>query len=269
MSSQLMKPLRNAKKGFTLVELLVVIGIIAILMAILFPVFQTVREKARQAKCQANLHQIAVALKEFRADHGHYPPAPYWDSVNNKYAGGISDLYPDYIKEKDLFLCPDDRQIDGVEKQAKDRIYSSYNGWVADPGTSWDFETVDATRPDTDATVNGPKRTYNYYAFSEEGWDAFNDTDWPYVKPTLTLPAWLRNEKLRWRHYPALWNRSAPDNTIIVHCVHHRSHFKKDTDKMDAIVTIGGSAKMVNVSQMSHHDTSDAADVSQWVKQSD
>lgn len=259
-----MKPLRSTKKGFTLIELLVVIGIIVILMAILYPVFQSVREKARQTNCQSNLHQIAIALKEYRADHGKYPPAPIYDGT--RYIGGVSALYPDYIKEKALFICPDDRQIDGVEKTARDKLYSSYNGWVADASTDWDFEDVEGTRPDTGDAVTGPKRTYNYHCLSQEGWDVFNPTVWPYVTPTPTLPQWLRDEKLRWRHYPALWNRNAPDNTIIVHCTHHRSHFKKATDKMDAVVTVGGSAKMVNVSQMGHFET---GGVSQWVKQSD
>lgn len=60
--------------GFTLIELLVVIAIIAILAAILFPVFARAREKARQASCQSNLKQIAMAVIQYCDDHDGMGP---------------------------------------------------------------------------------------------------------------------------------------------------------------------------------------------------
>ncbi|GBC98297.1 hypothetical protein HRbin17_00799 [bacterium HR17] len=61
--------------GFTLIELLVVIAIIAILAAILFPVFSKVREKARQTMCLSNQKQIALAAAQYAQDYdGSYPP---------------------------------------------------------------------------------------------------------------------------------------------------------------------------------------------------
>jgi len=58
----------NRHRGFTLIELLVVIAIIAILAAILFPVFAKAREKARQASCASNLRQITMALRMYGQD---------------------------------------------------------------------------------------------------------------------------------------------------------------------------------------------------------
>ena len=55
--------------GFTLLEILVVIGLIATLSALIFPVFPLVREKARQSSCAANLHQIGQATAIYRADY--------------------------------------------------------------------------------------------------------------------------------------------------------------------------------------------------------
>jgi len=64
-------------KGFTLIELLVVIAIIAILAAILFPVFAKAREKARQTACLSNLKQIGLAFMMYAQDYDETLPVPY------------------------------------------------------------------------------------------------------------------------------------------------------------------------------------------------
>src|SRR3989441_8541141 len=66
---------RRDRCGFTLIELLVVIAIIAILAAILFPVFAHAREKARQTSCLSNLRQLATGMAMYAEDSdGLYPP---------------------------------------------------------------------------------------------------------------------------------------------------------------------------------------------------
>lgn len=66
--------LAKHRKGFTLVELLVVITVIAVLIALLLPAVQQAREAARRTQCLNHLHQVAVALHNFEAAHRHFPP---------------------------------------------------------------------------------------------------------------------------------------------------------------------------------------------------
>src|SRR5258706_1742533 len=104
------------RSGFTLIELLVVIAIIAILAAILFPVFATAREKARQASCQSNLKQLGLATMMYATDYdGTFPIAQYAIPVGVQYwfrqgSGGEYDktlglLYP-YMKNHQVQRCP-------------------------------------------------------------------------------------------------------------------------------------------------------------------
>ena len=87
--------------GFTLIELLVVIAIIAILAAILFPVFARAREKARQASCTSNLKQIGLAVNMYATDFDGYLP------FGGKY--DLDDVLPAYTKNTQIFRCPSDR----------------------------------------------------------------------------------------------------------------------------------------------------------------
>lgn len=68
--------------GFTIVELLTVLAIIAILMGILVPTLSFVRNTAREAKQEAQLVAIDMALMAFRGDHGNYPPSDGWDTLS-------------------------------------------------------------------------------------------------------------------------------------------------------------------------------------------
>lgn len=73
--------LSHLRRGFTLVELLLVIGIISILIGILLPVLSTARRSARDAKCKSNIRQVVIALHNYAADNkGKFPPNIYRDS---------------------------------------------------------------------------------------------------------------------------------------------------------------------------------------------
>ncbi len=95
-------------KGFTLIELLVVIAIIAILAAILFPVFAKVREKARQTSCASNLKQLGLGFTQYIEDYDEkYPTGGYQVFGLSFGDGWAGKIYP-YVKSTGVFKCPDD-----------------------------------------------------------------------------------------------------------------------------------------------------------------
>ncbi len=91
------------KSGFTLIELLVVIAIIAILAAILFPVFARAREKARQASCSSNLKQIALGMLMYAQDYDDTMLAGSgWQGQSVNWQLKIDP----YTKNKQIYTCP-------------------------------------------------------------------------------------------------------------------------------------------------------------------
>jgi prepilin-type N-terminal cleavage/methylation domain-containing protein/prepilin-type processing-associated H-X9-DG protein len=111
-------------RGFTLIELLVVIAIIAILAAIIFPVFAQAREKARQASCISNMRQIGSAMLMYLNDNDGVLPDPRWDdlqftpspphpaapgpSTMRPYArlGWLVAVWEPYVKHAGVWVCP-------------------------------------------------------------------------------------------------------------------------------------------------------------------
>ncbi|MCE9610776.1 MAG: type II secretion system GspH family protein [Chthoniobacter sp.] len=104
--------------GFTLTELLVVIAIIAVLVAILLPVFSVVRRSGDRTKCAANLRQIGAAIGNYTTDHEGYLPGPLWTWQSCWYDGEDFGSLPTALgpylslavgSEKaraDVFVCP-------------------------------------------------------------------------------------------------------------------------------------------------------------------
>lgn len=121
-----------ARQAFTLLELMVVIGIVAILAAILFPYISHVREEARRVECRSHLRQIGRALQEYANDNGRSLPEVRYDAVHHPHSyvafTGADDPHPfakesavepnditaslwllvrgGYIKDLSTFICP-------------------------------------------------------------------------------------------------------------------------------------------------------------------
>ncbi len=123
------------KRGFTLIELLVVIAIIAILAAILFPVFQKVRENARRASCASNEKQFVLGILQYVQDTDEAMPLTYKDlysfgpatvaynsGASAVNGGGVltgipAEIMP-YVKSSQVFDCPDDHAVAAGEISA-------------------------------------------------------------------------------------------------------------------------------------------------------
>ncbi len=139
------------RNGFTLIELLVVISIIAILAAMLFPVFARARESARKIQCLSNVKNIAMAVQIYLTDYDRLWPAEHRAEVNNGFvtlwskslplntcgADATSKMNPylkpavildEYIKNRDVWRCPSARS------EGSYSILNPYGGdwWAVD-----------------------------------------------------------------------------------------------------------------------------------------
>lgn len=117
---RLREPYRRS--GFTLIELLVVIAIIAILAAILFPVFARARENARRSSCQSNLKQIVLGVTQYTQDYDEKFPlysGARTTTVTTPY--GWADSLQPYLKSTQVYQCPSDTNppptVEPVEQQ--------------------------------------------------------------------------------------------------------------------------------------------------------
>lgn len=257
-----------AGRGFTLIEILIVLVIISILMALMFPAFKRAQEGAAQASCATNLKEIFMAVSQYKDDEKAYPASlavllpqtegsaaqtlrrlnmgtgpAYINGANNitpalspseqaKYLCG-ADTCPNprgagYLKATSSLLCPDDDK--------EDQLRSSYG----DVSTS-------LTTPYPDAAGNEgyylSRAMWNFWGYNDQG-RAYNDSAAAAAANTgsgtpTTYPLLVdinrgysvRDNRVR----NSLSNRFAPANTIITHCVFHRTQTAEDITTPDQL----------------------------------
>jgi prepilin-type N-terminal cleavage/methylation domain-containing protein/prepilin-type processing-associated H-X9-DG protein len=124
---------QRKNRGFTLIELLVVIAIIAILAAILFPVFAQAREAARKSSCASNLKQLTLGGTMYAQDHDE--KFVDYNVIMSGYLWNVA--FESYLKNKEVHLCPNAKQSAGGWGSAKNAWAGfqytgsyAYNGWL-------------------------------------------------------------------------------------------------------------------------------------------
>lgn len=94
-------------RGFTLVEMLIVISIITLLAVLLLPVFTLAKEKGRRASCVSNLRQLGMAMLQYSQDADERLPCGVAQSTGCSGVGWAGNIYP-YVKNPQLYACPND-----------------------------------------------------------------------------------------------------------------------------------------------------------------
>jgi prepilin-type N-terminal cleavage/methylation domain-containing protein/prepilin-type processing-associated H-X9-DG protein len=157
------------RSGFTLIELLVVIAIIGILIALLLPAVQKIREAAARLQCQNNLHQLGLAAHNFESANGYLPPGSADRPPNSSSEGSIAALLLPYMEQANLYnlfnfnfdvnssainnpariqevksyLCPSDPSVGGINYGSG--LYGRLN-YFGNIGTTADTRSTETRR---------------------------------------------------------------------------------------------------------------------------
>ena len=183
----------KSKHGFTLIELLVVIAIIAILAAILFPVFAQAREKARAISCASNMKQLGLAFMQYQQDNDEQNPAPYYFIFNpptmGAQGGWGGGIYP-YVKSTGVFACPDDGSTGANVIGPYNKVISYAFNANLYSGREWDTYFSGAGSFGNIAKYNSPSNTVELFEVAASYSTGVGDTPgWELPGEDITSPA--------------------------------------------------------------------------------
>ena len=112
---------RKVYAGFTLVELLVVIGIIALLIAILMPALNSARAQAKSVTSLSNLRQLGIGLVQYRVENKGYYPLAAWPSLADRARTRWADAIYPYMKNTEVYMSP---QLDEPERARMNKPFN-------------------------------------------------------------------------------------------------------------------------------------------------
>jgi prepilin-type N-terminal cleavage/methylation domain-containing protein/prepilin-type processing-associated H-X9-DG protein len=177
----------TTRRGFTLIEVLVVMAIIGILVAITFPMFFTAREAARRRVCMNNLRQVGMAIQMYAGDHGGWtPPVPRGeagramydvmcvldgdDEVKSRFGIDytVADVLMDYTGDRSIFRCPSYAPSEMYDKCVREQYVYTAAGCSINWGHREDPHYGDPSRAwlacDVRGEVWGTNHTFRNWA---------------------------------------------------------------------------------------------------------
>ncbi len=118
---------RSLRDGFTLVEMLVVITIIAVLAALLFPALKGGSNQALRMSCENNMHQLSIFIVQYARDNDVYPDSTKWTGTASVEDGPLAR----YVKDPKIYVCPSDVDLKQALKRGVKTRRTSYavNAW--------------------------------------------------------------------------------------------------------------------------------------------
>lgn len=130
----------SASAGFTLLELLTVVFIIAILMTIFFSLYGVIRDKAEDSTCTANLRTLRVSFEAYLQDNHRWPqpPGEGWEDEDKMWEFWVTELEP-YDGRQKYWVCPTDRRY-FLQSRSLEDLPDYYGSYIPTP-----FDAAEAT----------------------------------------------------------------------------------------------------------------------------
>lgn len=244
--------------GFTIIELLTVIAIIAVLAAFLFPVISSSKENAKKTQCMSNMNQIWVGLKGFQQNEGRYPdficgPANPGGgdikTVSGVVNGKAVSLYPEYIKAVQVLVCPLSVR-NGLRKEflsymtVDDPLFDRVSGFrgVGDLSTGKAYQVYPFSNYDMQVPRNvAAQYEVHYSNVWQDPPKGTTNAEW--VK---THPEFVR--QLRWK--------IPPEDTVVTWCSYHRllSSNVVEAGSMELVLFLDGHVKPIATTRVYPND---------------
>jgi prepilin-type N-terminal cleavage/methylation domain-containing protein len=211
---------RRSTEGFSLVELLVVIAVIAILAAIIFPVFSSVQEKARQGTVMSNYSRISKALAQYELDNNRPPSVLFAYGASGQTMNSVKSafhssnppgLFPNYINDPAVFTDPDNTVTDlgALTAALPVNTVDATGAMTASTQTFFQADAADVSPLVTSSTAVDKNTLVPRY---QSAWTAINSD--PAAAPPGGLSPTLYGRQL------AFW-RNAPGETYVTATTYH------------------------------------------------